>query len=69
MLKVALQTNFITTAMAGVLLEHLTYRQNKLDAVPLMKAKIVDKQNQYLLIDHFTYREDKAKVQELLQAP
>jgi hypothetical protein len=66
LLKTALAYNWITCAMAGVLLEHIVYRQSKLDAVPMLRDRILDRQNSYLLIDHFTYREDKAKVQELL---
>ena len=66
LLKTAAAYNWFTTAMAGVLLEHIVYRESKLDAVPLLKDRILDRQNSYRLIEHFTYREDKAKVQELL---
>ena len=67
LLKTALGYNWITTAMAGVLLDHLTYRQSKLDAVPMLRDRMLDKQNGYQILGHFTYREDKEKVQQLLQ--
>ena len=66
LLKSALGYNWITTAMAGVLLDHLTYRQSKLDAVPMLRDRMLDRQNGYQLLDHFTYREDKERVQQLL---
>ena len=66
LLKTALAYNWITSAMAGVLLEHIVYRQSKLEALPMLRDRILDRENSYLLIDHFTYREDKAKVQEML---
>ena len=66
LLKTALAYNWITSAMAGVLLDHLTYRQSKLDAMPILGDRILDKENAYNILDHFTYREDKEKVQQLL---
>jgi hypothetical protein len=66
-LETASARAWFTTAMAGVLLEHLVYRDSKLLAVPIVKDRILDKQNAYLLYQHFTYREDKAKVQEMLE--
>ena len=66
LLKAALGYNWITAAMAGVLLDHLTYRQSKLDAVPMLRDRMLDKENGYNILDHFTYREDKEKVQQLL---
>jgi hypothetical protein len=66
LLKTALAYNWITSAMAGVLLEHIVYRQSKLDVLPMLRDRILDRENSYMLIDHFVYREDKAKVQEML---
>jgi Domain of unknown function (DUF4476) len=65
-LKTALAYNWITTKMAIIVLDHITYRQSKLDIVPLLRDRILDRESSYLLVNHFTYREDKAKVQELL---
>jgi hypothetical protein len=53
--------------MAGVLLEHIVHRESKLGVIPIVKDRILDKQNAYTLYQHFTYREDKAKVQEMLE--
>lgn len=68
LVETAAASNWLTAAQAGALLEHIVYRQSKLDAVPLIKSRILDKKNEYLLIEHFTYREDKVKVQEMLLA-
>jgi len=66
LLKTALPYNWITAAMAGVIIDHITYRQTKMDAVPILRDRILDKQNSYWILDHFTYREDKEKVQQEL---
>ena len=66
-LKTASASAYFTTAMVGVILDHIVYRQSKLDAVPILKDRIVDRQNAYTLYQHFTYREDKAKVQQILE--
>jgi hypothetical protein len=66
LLKTALAYNWLSSAMAAVLIDHMVYRQSKLDAVPLIRDRILDKQNAYRMLDHFTYREDKEKVQQLL---
>jgi hypothetical protein len=66
-LKTAAASSFFTTAMAGVLLEHIVHRESKLGVIPIVKDRILDKQNAYTLYQHFTYREDKAKVQEMLE--
>jgi len=57
----------LTSAMAGVLIDHIVYRENKLAAVPILKDRILDRENAFWLYQHFTYREDKAKVQEILE--
>jgi hypothetical protein len=59
--------DWFTAAMAGVLIDHVVHRENKLAAVPLLKDRILDKENAFWLYQHFTYREDKAKVQEMLE--
>ncbi len=66
-LETAARRAYFSTAQAGALIDHVVYRENKLLAVPLLKDRILDKQNAYLLYQHFTYREDKARVQELLE--
>ena len=66
-LETALKELWVTTDQAGKLLEHVVYRQSKLDAVPLIKERILDKQNAYLLYQHFTYREDKELVRQMLE--
>jgi Domain of unknown function (DUF4476) len=58
---------FFTTAQAGQLIDRLVYRDDKLAAVPILKDRILDKQNAWQLYQHFTYREDKMKVQEMLE--
>ena len=58
---------WFTAAMAGVIIDHVVHRENKLAAVPLLKDRILDRENSFWLYQHFTYREDKARVQELLE--
>lgn len=67
MLETAARHSWFSTAQAGALIDHVVYRENKLLAVPLVKDRILDQQNEYLLYQHFTYREDKARVQEMLE--
>jgi Domain of unknown function (DUF4476) len=58
---------WFTSAMAGVLIDHVVHRENKLAVVPILKDRILDRENAFWLYQHFTYREDKAKVQEILE--
>ena len=58
---------WFTSAMAGVVIDHIVYRESKLAAVPILKDRILDRENAFWLYQHFTYREDKAKVQEILE--
>ena len=58
---------WFTAAMAGVLIDHIVHRENKIAAVPILKERILDRENAFWLYQHFTYREDKAKVQEMLE--
>jgi hypothetical protein len=67
LIKSAAAHDWFTAAMAGVLIDHVVHRENKLAAVPLLKDRILDKENAFWLYQHFTYREDKAKVQEMLE--
>ena len=66
-LRTAAANAFFTTAQAGQLIDRLVYRDDKLAAVPILKDRILDKQNAWQLYQHFTYREDKMKVQEILE--
>jgi hypothetical protein len=66
-LRTAATASWFTTAQAGSLLDHLVYREDKLAAVPVLKDRILDKENAWQLYQHFTYREDKVKVQEMLE--
>ena len=67
LIRSAAAHEWFTAAMAGVLIEHIVHRENKLLAVPLLKDRILDRENAFWLYQHFTYREDKAKVQEMLE--
>ncbi len=67
LLRSAAAREWFTAAMAGVIIDHVVYRENKLLAVPILKARILDRENAFWLYQHFTYREDKAKVQEMLE--
>jgi hypothetical protein len=67
LLQSAAAREWFTAAMAGVLIDHVVHRENKLAAVPLLKDRILDRENAFWLYQHFTYREDKAKVQEMLE--
>ncbi len=67
LLRSAAAHEWFTSAMAGVLIDHVVYRENKLQAVPILKDRILDRENAFWLYQHFTYREDKAKVQEILE--
>jgi hypothetical protein len=66
-LRTAAGNAYFTTAQAGQLIDRLVYRDDKLAAVPILKDRILDKQNAWQLYQHFTYREDKMKVQEMLE--
>ena len=67
LLRSAAAREWFSAAEAGVIIDHVVHRENKLRAVPLLKDRILDKENAFWLYQHFTYREDKAKVQELLE--
>lgn len=67
LLRSAAAKQWFTSAMAGVIIDHIVYRENKLAAVPILKDRILDRENAFWLYQHFTYREDKAKVQEILE--
>jgi hypothetical protein len=67
LLQSAAAHEWFTAAMAGVLIDHVVHRENKLAAVPLLKERILDRENAFWLYQHFTHREDKAKVQEMLE--
>jgi hypothetical protein len=67
LLRATASRQWFTSAMAGVILDHVPHRESKLAAVPLLKDRLVDRENAYWLYQHFTFREDKAKVQEMLE--
>jgi hypothetical protein len=67
LIKSAASHQWFTAAMAGVLIDHVVHRDNKLLAVPLLTDRILDRENAFWLYQHFTYREDRAKVQEMLE--
>jgi hypothetical protein len=67
LIRSAAAHQWFTSAMAGVLIDHIVHRENKLAAVPILKERILDRENAFWLYQHFTYREDKAKVQEILE--
>jgi hypothetical protein len=67
LIRSAATHEWFTSAMAGVLIDHVVHRDNKLLAVPILKNRILDRENAFWLYQHFTYREDKAKVQEMLE--
>ncbi len=67
LIRGAASRQWFTASMAGVLIDHLVYRESKLAAVPILKDRILDRENAFWLYQHFTYREDKAKVQEILE--
>src|SRR3954470_12435224 len=66
-LRTAAARQWFTSAMAGVLTHHIVHRESTLAAVPILKDRILDRENAFWLCQHFTYREDKAKVQEILE--
>jgi len=67
LLRSACSHEWFTAAMAGVIIDHVVHRENKIQAVPILKDRILDRENAFWLYQHFTYREDKAKVQEMLE--
>ena len=67
LLETAAAHAWFTTAQAGALIDHVVYREDKLLVVPIVRGRILDRQNAYLLYQHFTYREDKAKVEQMLE--
>jgi hypothetical protein len=66
-LRTAAATAYFTTAQAASLIDRLEYREDKLAAIPILKDRILDRENAWQLYQHFTYREDKIKVQEMLE--
>jgi hypothetical protein len=67
LLRSAAASAYFTTAQAGSLIDRLAYREDKLAAIPILKDRILDRENAWQLYQHFTYREDKMKVQEMLE--
>lgn len=67
LLRSAAANQWFTAAMAGVIIDHVVHRENKLLAVPILKGRILDRENAFWLYQHFTYRDDKEKVQEMLE--
>jgi hypothetical protein len=67
LIRSAAAHEWFTAAMAGVLIDHVVHRENKLAAVPVLKGRILDRENAFWLYQHFTWREDKARVQEMLE--
>jgi glucose/arabinose dehydrogenase len=66
-LRTAAASGYFTTAQAASLIDRLVYREDKLAAIPILKDRILDRENAWQLYQHFTYREDKMKVQEMLE--
>jgi len=66
-LRTAAASSYFSTAQAASLIDRLVYREDKLAAVPILKDRILDRENAWQLYQHFTYREDKIKVQEMLE--
>jgi Domain of unknown function (DUF4476) len=66
-LRSAAAGSYFTTAQAASLVDRLVYREDKLAAIPILKDRILDRENAWQLYQHFTYREDKMKVQEMLE--
>jgi hypothetical protein len=67
LLRSAAASAYFTTAQAASLIDELAYREDKLAAIPVLKDRILDRENAWQLYQHFTYREDKMKVQEMLE--
>ena len=66
-LRTAAANSYFTTVQAASLIDRLVYREDKLAAIPILKDRILDRENAWQLYQHFTYREDKIKVQEMLE--
>jgi len=66
-LRSAAASVYFTTAQAASLIDRLAFREDKLAAIPILKDRILDRENAWQLYQHFTYREDKMKVQEMLE--
>jgi uncharacterized protein DUF4476 len=67
LLRTAAANSYFTTLQAASLIDRLVYREDKLNAIPILKDRILDRENAWQLYQHFTYREDKIKVQEMLE--
>jgi hypothetical protein len=66
LVKTAAADNWFVAGMVAMIIDHLTYRQSKLDAVPILKDRITDRGEAFRIIDKFIYREDKAAVEQML---
>ncbi len=66
LIRAAAADNWFIVGEVAMLIDHVTYRQSKLDLVPILNPRITDRDEAYKLVEHFTYREDKEKVQQQL---
>ena len=69
LIKAAAADNWFIAGEVGMLIDHVTYRQSKLELVPILNPRITDRSEAWRLVEHFTYREDKAQVQQELTKP
>jgi hypothetical protein len=65
-IKTAAADNWFIVGEVAMLIDHVTYRQSKLDLIPILNPRITNRSEAWRLIDKFTYREDKAIVQQQL---
>jgi len=69
LIRAAAASNWFIVGEVAMLIDHVTYRQSKLDLVPILNPRITDRSEAWKLVEHFTYREDKALVQQQIAAP
>ena len=68
MIRTAAAGNWFLAGEVALLIDHLTYRPNKLAALPILAGRITDRDEAWKIVEKFTYREDKAQAEAELQA-
>jgi hypothetical protein len=66
-LRTAAGSAAFTAHQVGELIDLYSFSKDKLDALGIVRGKIVDRQNNFHILEHFTFSSDKQKAQGMLQ--
>ena len=67
-LKTAMGSNLFTVAQVALLVDKLTFSENKLEVVRLLNPRILDRNHVFELYEHFTFDSDKTALKQILDA-